>query len=292
MRFRILSSVLTLLLISLCLPPGVSAQSSQEKFETVVKENPASFIETPIAGMGLKVNENKECVLVDVYEGFAAAKAGLRRGDVLVTIDGRSFASQRDVVAYIFLSKRPGDTVQVTVRRGGEVVAKEMVVGKRPMLRDQYVLRSILLGEGKPAVRLAIVSGEITRVLPAKAGKTDLDKENIAQWKKAVESQIVAAAENGMMRTLGDNDNFSLIDRQAISHLQNEMRYQESGLVSADFRSKLGGALGATHILVLDMSRLPTHRPGTRFLDTTTRRLIEVESGKTLSSVLIKETVE
>jgi S1-C subfamily serine protease len=63
-------------------------------------------------------------------EHAAAKRAGFRKGDILVSFDGRSGRmSESELLAYTMQRKRPGDEVPVTVLRDGE----------REMLR--FVLR-------------------------------------------------------------------------------------------------------------------------------------------------------
>ncbi|HUF34054.1 MAG TPA: trypsin-like peptidase domain-containing protein [Acidimicrobiales bacterium] len=54
-----------------------------------------------------------------VVPGTSAAEAGLRQGDVIVAIDGRTVASASGVVAAI-VAKEPGDAVTIRYERGGE----------------------------------------------------------------------------------------------------------------------------------------------------------------------------
>jgi S1-C subfamily serine protease len=50
-----------------------------------------------------------------------AKKAGVRKGDVIVSFDGREGRmSESDLLAYTVQQKRPGDEVTVTVLRDGE----------------------------------------------------------------------------------------------------------------------------------------------------------------------------
>ena len=49
-----------------------------------------------------------------VTQGTGAAKAGVRRGDVIVEVDGERITSNDDVVR-IVREHRPGDSVQVEV---------------------------------------------------------------------------------------------------------------------------------------------------------------------------------
>jgi S1-C subfamily serine protease len=70
-------------------------------------------------------------LITKVRDGSPAAKAGLASGDVLTRIDRREIRSLRDVYrALAFFD--PGETVEVSVSRGGEGKAIEATFGRAP----------------------------------------------------------------------------------------------------------------------------------------------------------------
>jgi hypothetical protein len=69
--------------------------------------------------------------LAGVTEGSPAAKAGLQGGDVLVEFDGKPIQNLYDFDSAL-RARRPGDAVQVKVRRGGRTVEARVVLKKRP----------------------------------------------------------------------------------------------------------------------------------------------------------------
>ena len=70
-----------------------------------------------------------------VHGGDRIAQAGMRRfyvgGDVIVAIDGQKVATQLDV-NLVLNKKRPGDSVTVTVYRGGKKMDIPVKLGERP----------------------------------------------------------------------------------------------------------------------------------------------------------------
>ena len=64
----------------------------------------------------------------EIVSGSAAEKAGFKPGDVIVSIDGRAIESFEEVQRSV--GSRPGETLAVTVNRGGERVALTVVPGK------------------------------------------------------------------------------------------------------------------------------------------------------------------
>ncbi|MDY6765622.1 MAG: trypsin-like peptidase domain-containing protein [Halobacteria archaeon] len=53
-------------------------------------------------------------------------------GDVIIAINGTRIASQEELASYLMTRTSPGDTIEVTVIRDGEVTTVEVTLGKRP----------------------------------------------------------------------------------------------------------------------------------------------------------------
>ena len=66
-----------------------------------------------------------------VTAGGPAADAGLQAGDVVTEVDGDAVNDPEDV-AQAIEDKKPGDSVEVTVRRGGSEDTIEVTLGQRP----------------------------------------------------------------------------------------------------------------------------------------------------------------
>ena len=73
------------------------------------------------------LDEVKGISIEGVIENSAADDAGLQRGDVLLAIDGKEINSQSELTEALG-TKRPGDTVLLTVRRGDDVFVRQTVL--------------------------------------------------------------------------------------------------------------------------------------------------------------------
>jgi len=81
---------------------------------------PFNGIEEKRVRMGIRMEEKEGRLLVEsVAKGSPAEKAGIAKGDELLALDGQPVEETVDVLFRIG-EKRDGDTVRVTVRRGGE----------------------------------------------------------------------------------------------------------------------------------------------------------------------------
>jgi S1-C subfamily serine protease len=63
-----------------------------------------------------------------VTRGSPAAKAGVRRGDLITTFDGRPVASELDLAANVRIT-RPGTVVTLELRRGGQPLQIQVSIG-------------------------------------------------------------------------------------------------------------------------------------------------------------------
>jgi 2-alkenal reductase len=106
---------------------------------------------SPLCGPDLDLDPARRGVIVEeVLAGGPAARAGLQGanlridtrypsicprvggGDLVTAIDGRAVTSFEEMLAYMARYTSPGDTVQLTVLRGGEEQELDLTLGTRP----------------------------------------------------------------------------------------------------------------------------------------------------------------
>jgi S1-C subfamily serine protease len=76
-------------------------------------------------------DSEKGVKFADVRAGSPAQKAGLKRGDVLISFGGTSIANLQDFT-FQLRSRKAGDVVTVTVLRDGQEVTADVTLGTRP----------------------------------------------------------------------------------------------------------------------------------------------------------------
>lgn len=79
----------------------------------------------------LGIENNAGILLVEVYEDGPAAAANLRRGDVILAMNGEPVFSQRQALL-ISASTAPGDKVEIAGVRDGERFRTTVIAGERP----------------------------------------------------------------------------------------------------------------------------------------------------------------
>ena len=86
------------------------------------------------AYLGLQTTQPQNgsgALIAETTSGGPSARAGLRQGDVVTNVGGRSVSSPDDVAAAI-ANNKPGDKVKVTVQRNGSERSFEVTLGQRP----------------------------------------------------------------------------------------------------------------------------------------------------------------
>jgi serine protease Do len=86
---------------------------------------------TPGFAETYSVPVEKGAVIADVTDGSPAGKAGLKRGDAIVSIDGKEMKSAQDVVLHI-RNKLAGDSVSVEFYRNSKKQSLKVELGTMP----------------------------------------------------------------------------------------------------------------------------------------------------------------
>jgi hypothetical protein len=146
--------------------------------------------------------------------------------------------------------------------------------------RDQYALLQEVAKENP--VNLAVIIGNISNIY--------LQGVALEQWKNGMKSMIVTTLENDLLGFAKYEKNTSIVDRHNLDKAVNELALQQTGLIKEESLIKVGEMLGATHLIIVDFSRFSLTTKEAN--DVQTRRLIHIESGKTLASLSLKQPVK
>ena len=86
---------------------------------------------TPVLAAGLRLASERGVVLADVIPGSPAARAGLRPGDVVVTLDGKPMENGRQLQVNLY-RRFAEDTVALEVSRDGKPYKVSVAIAERP----------------------------------------------------------------------------------------------------------------------------------------------------------------
>jgi carboxyl-terminal processing protease len=104
-------------------------------------------------GVGMSVHPSKQgLVITDTFPGAPARKAGLRAGDVITGVNGRSIAGQGINSSTDKIKGPPGTYVNLTVKRGNKIIRFHV---KRAKIQVPDVKGKIVTHNGK---KFAVVS--------------------------------------------------------------------------------------------------------------------------------------
>lgn len=211
---------------------------------------------------------NNELVVKSLREGFPAELAGVKRGDIIVSIDGKIFTTYKEFIS-LMNNKQPGDHVLLAINRNSKQVKFDIeprVLKERPTLLK---LQNLLLENNK--VTVAVIVTEVKNSFP-----------NVPRdWAASLQNNLQSTQEMILLSSFGKNEKFSVVDRSRLKQILDEFQFGQTGFVSDKLRAKIGELTGSTHLLDISFSRF-----GGRSYekdDILNIRLIEIESGKVMA---------
>jgi thiol-disulfide isomerase/thioredoxin len=108
--------------------------------------------------MGIAIGENPNGVGVnEAIAGTPAAKAGIKRGDIIKKIDSTPMINPKQLIEYI-QSKGVGNDVIVELERDNKLVSITLKLEARP--DELELVRKKLIGKSFPDFKLATMSGK------------------------------------------------------------------------------------------------------------------------------------
>lgn len=126
---------------------------------------------TPVLATGLGLQRDSGVVLSDVLPGSPAARAGVRPGDIVLTLDGKAMDNGRQLQVNLY-RHQAGESVQLEVLRDGKTMAFPIVMVER---NDPLGLTASLDPRQNLVPRLGVLGlnldARIAAVLPALRAK-------------------------------------------------------------------------------------------------------------------------
>ena len=122
---------------------------------------------TPALGDGLRLGVRSGVVLSDVFPGGPAAAAGLRVGDIVVSLDGKPMENARQLDVNVY-QHALGDQVALDIVRSGVRHTYAVAVVERPKDPDRFT--SLVTPERNLVPRLGVLALELDADLARAAG--------------------------------------------------------------------------------------------------------------------------
>ena len=204
---------------------------------------------------------------------YPAEKADIRPGDIIVSINQSPVKTRADLRA-VLETIQTETPISIVVKRNFEYITKSVVP---KIIGESYIIEAIdrILLEENKKINLIIIANEITNTYGPQPDYTQL-----AEWKKAMAVQLRGNEETGFIRRYQNQPNFSIVARENTDKILQELRIQQSGVVTELIKS--GKVIGATHLLVIDLnrSRATARVRDMSTSDRTSYRLIDIEYRK------------
>ena len=126
-------------------------------------------------GIGAGIRKvNNQMIIINPYEGFAADKAGLMAGDIILMVDGKSVEGKSTQDVSKVLKGAPGTKVELTFERYGKEIIKEIE-------REEVQVKSVpyygMLANGVGYIALENFTDKATKEV--KAALKDLQKNDL-----------------------------------------------------------------------------------------------------------------
>jgi serine protease Do len=119
---------------------------------------------TPVMAQGLKLPQDHGVILGDVYPESPAEKAGLKTGDIILTLDGKPMENGRQLDVNLY-RKQIGKQVTIDYIRGGSKGSAKVEVVERP--GDRKRLAELVRPEENLIANFGILGLDITREIAA-----------------------------------------------------------------------------------------------------------------------------
>ena len=256
-------------------------QPSQQ-FQKLIKENPESFVERSILGVYVIENHNKEIEIYNIAKQSIAAKADVRIGDVIVSVDNMEIKNRSELFSYIYERKNPGGTIEIVLKRNNNLLTRSITPKTHHVFKDAYALLYEIVENDNEPISLAIVVDSVNNVY--------LQGAVLEQWETGMKALLINSWENYYLSFFAPERYFNLIDRGKVDNVLNEQKLQYSGSINTETQQELGEMLGASHLLIIDYSRF--YVSNVEALDIETHKLIEIKSGKVLASISLRSKVQ
>lgn len=215
---------------------------------------------------------NQQLVINDFLSNSPAKLAGILQEDIIESINEKHIKNWGDYLN-VMGRLRAGDRLSLTVDREGRKLSFELIpyfVEHPPTV----VKIEHIVAREKREVSLAIL---VTNVHSSMSGPV------LDGWENSIKNDLLTNFESEYLKYFRRYNYFSVVDRTRLNNVLREQKLGLSGVISDDLQSHIGQMTGASHILDISFTRIPSTLAGASIEDYTNARLIDIESGRVLA---------
>ena len=259
------------LIIIICLTAFGSTRSYCSAGQTLV-EATNNYIKRPQLGTTWSVNPAGFFAVDLVTKDSPAELAGIKPNDLILEVDGLKFHNRVEWNHLVSKYVNNNRLITLTIKRSGQtkkVQVRPKIVESRPT-----ILKLLELVDTQK-VALAVFVNHV-RINYQQPANFVLDV-----WKESIYKSLLGAFESSVLSGLGNNENFSMIDRNTGIKIKEEFEFGQSELLTEEMRKVIGNMKGATHLGMIEYSRSSAGKG--YYSDEITTRLIDIETGRILA---------
>jgi len=235
-------------------------------------ETTSNFIKRPQIGTTWSVNPEGFFVVDMVIKDSPAELAGIKPNDLIIEVDGIRFNDRREWNRLVDKYVKHNRPITLTIKRSGQK-KKFQVLPKIVESRPTIMKLMELVDTQKVALAVIVNDARINVPQPA---NFVLDV-----WKESIKKSLLVTFESSVISGLGNNENFSLVERNTGVKIIKEFEFGQSELLSEEMRAKIINITYATHFGMIEYSRTSAGRG--YYIDEITTRLIDIYTGRILA---------
>jgi carboxyl-terminal processing protease len=141
----------------------------------------AMFMQTgQYGGIGTLVNTiDGKITITEPYEGYAAVKAGLQAGDVILKVNGKSVEGKKHDEITDLLTGQPGSEVELTIQRAGETSTRAIKIKREEIKIPDVPFYSMLNDSATGYIKLNGFTQTASQEM--RSAILDLKKKNMSK---------------------------------------------------------------------------------------------------------------
>lgn len=218
------------------------------------------------ARLGIKTDTiNGEIVVRDFNKWSPAKSAGVKAGDILVSLDGEAIKTRKAIKDLVY-NKQKGERVLLIINRNGKQITFDIEPVMKKLLPTAEKIENLLLENNKVSVAIIVSSVKTSFRNPPEG------------WADSMRNDVQALYEHGLLRST--DPYLSVVDRSKLKQITDELQFSQSGFISDELRAKVGKITGATHVIDISLYRFQS---GLGKDDLLNARLIKIETGEVLA---------
>lgn len=119
-----------------------SEYMTKKEYDKMIRESADNYVGT---GTILEKNKDNQIVVTEVFEGGPAKEAGIKKGDIILKVDGKAYSGDKVTQASKAMRGKEGTQVVLTIKQAGSKKEKEFKIIRR-VIKSTSVYGEVIKG--------------------------------------------------------------------------------------------------------------------------------------------------